>query len=401
MTPKINPIVHLKSKLLDNLENNILKFWVNETIDSENGGFIGLVNDKNEKVKDSSKGAVLNTRILWTFSAAFAHYKLDEYRNLADRAYNYISDFFVDKKYSGVYWELDYKGKPVNRRKQVYAQAFAVYSFVEYFKITQQKEVLDKAVSIYNFIEKYCLDRSKGGYMDAFGENWSEIKDMRLSEKDLNAPKTMNTHLHIMEAYTNLYRVWKDEELKQSLRNLILLFLEKFLDVKGHLILFFNNDWKIMGDYCSFGHDIEFSWLLTEAAAVLKDPDLIARTRTTAVKTAELILQEGIADDGGLMNEFFFKTKELDSDKHWWQQAEGMVGFFNAYEISGNKKYLNAVFQLWDFIDKNIVDHKNGEWFWKVDKNGKAYPGMEKAGFWKCPYHNSRAVFEILERMKE
>jgi mannobiose 2-epimerase len=211
----------------------------------------------------------------------------------------------------------------------------------------------------------------------------------------------MNTHLHILEAYTNLYRVWKDEELRISLRNLILLFLEKFLDEKGHLILFFDNDWKIMGDYCSFGHDIEFSWLLTEASSVLEDPDLISRTRKTAVKTAELILQEGIAHDGGLMNEFFFKTKELDPDKHWWQQAEGMVGFFNAYKISGNKKYLDTVFHLWDFIDKYIVDHKNGEWFWKVDKSGKVYPGMEKAGFWKCPYHNSRAVFELLERIEE
>jgi mannobiose 2-epimerase len=171
MNSKTKQLSELKSKLLENLENNILKFWVENTIDYENGGFIGLINDKNEKVKDSSKGAVLNTRILWTFSAACIHYKLDEYRNLADRAYNYISDFFIDKKYGGVYWELDYTGKPVNSRKQVYAQAFAVYSFVEYFKITKQKAILDKAIAIYHLIEKYSLDRKLGGYLDAFSED--------------------------------------------------------------------------------------------------------------------------------------------------------------------------------------------------------------------------------------
>jgi mannobiose 2-epimerase len=400
MTTNTNRITELKPILLQNLEQNILKFWVTKTIDTENGGFFGLVNDKNKAV-NSSKGVVLNTRILWTFSAACEYFNSPEYKKLADRAYNYISEFFLDKKYGGVYWELDFKGNPLNRRKQVYAQTFAIYSFVEYFKITKKNDVLDQAVTIYRLIEKHSLDTIKGGYIDAFREDWSEIHDMRLSEKDMNAPKTMNTHIHILEAYTSLYRVWKDEGLRISLRNLILLFLEKFLDERGHLILFFDNDWNRLADYCSYGHDIEFSWLLTEAASVLGDSDLIARTRKTAVEIATIIVKEGIALDGGLMNEFDYGNNELDADKHWWQQAEAMVGFFNAYQISSNEKFLFSMLQVWDFIDKFIIDHKNSEWFWKVDKNGKVYPGMEKAGLWKCPYHNSRAIIELLGRIKE
>jgi mannobiose 2-epimerase len=401
MNSPTNRIADFKLKLLSNLEENILKFWVDKTIDTENGGFIGLVNAENKPVKKSSKGAVLNTRILWTFSAAFAHLKAAEYKTLADRAYHYIDHHFLDKKYGGIYWELDYTGKPHNTRKQVYAQAFAIYAFTEYFKICGKEEVLEKSIHLFKLIENHSLDRIKGGYLDAFGEDWSSIQDMKLSAKDENAPKTMNTHLHILEAYTNLYRVWKDKELADSLKNLIILFMEKFIDQRGHLVLFFDNDWNRIEDFCSFGHDIEFSWLLTEAAEVLGDPELIEKTDKTAVKIATVIFNEGIANDGGLMNEYDYRKCEFDTDKHWWQQAEAMVGFYNAYAISGNEKFLESTFRVWEYIDKYIIDHRNGEWFWKVDKDGKVYPGMEKAGFWKCPYHNSRMVFELLERMKD
>ena len=401
MTPASHRISDLKHKLHKDLEDNILTFWATKTVDAKNGGFIGLVNAENESVEGSSKGVVLNTRILWTFSAAFIYFKSEKYRNLADRAYNYISDFFLDKRYGGVYWELDYTGKPLNTRKQVYAQAFAIYSFTEYYKITTEKKILEQAIAIYRLIEKFSLDKSKKGYLDAFKEDWSEIQDMRLSDKDLNAPKTMNTHLHILEAYTNLYRVWKDEGLRNAISNLINLFVEKFVDERGHLVLFFDNDWNRIEEVCSFGHDIEFTWLLTEAAVVLGDPFLIDKTRETALKTATVVLNEGIAADGGLMNEFNFKNSHLDPDKHWWQQSEAMVGFYNAYTISKDEKFLEAMFHEWDFIDKYIIDHQYGEWFWKVDEKGKVYPGMEKAGIWKCPYHNSRAAFELLERLLE
>jgi len=388
-----------KSELLDILEHNILEFWLNKTPDLKNGGFFGLINEENKPVESSSKGVVLNTRILWTFSASYNYFKSEKYKILADRAYQYICDFFVDKKHGGVFWELDFKGNPINTRKQVYAQAFTIYSFAEYYKVSGQKDSLERAIAIYRLIEKHSFDSIKGGYLEAFKDDWSAIEDFRLSEKDLNAPKTMNTHLHILEAYTNLYKVWKDKGLQESLRNLIILFLDKFLDHRGHLILFFDTNWKPIEDFCSYGHDIEFSWLLNEAALVLGDTDLIARTSATAVNIANIINSEAIAKDGGIMNEYNYSSHHLDADKHWWQQAEAMVGFFNAWQISKDEKFLDSMLNVWAFIDRNIVDHQNGEWFWKVDCFGKVYPEMEKAGFWKCPYHNSRAVLELVGRI--
>lgn len=388
-----------KSELLDILEHNILEFWLNKTPDLKNGGFFGLINEGNKPVESSSKGVVLNTRILWTFSASYNYFKSEKYKILADRAYQYICDFFVDKKHGGVFWELDFKGNPINTRKQVYAQAFTIYSFAEYYKVSGQKDSLERAIAIYRLIEKHSFDSIKGGYLEAFKDDWSAIEDFRLSEKDLNAPKTMNTHLHILEAYTNLYKVWKDKGLQESLRNLIILFLDKFLDHRGHLILFFDTNWKPIEDFCSYGHDIEFSWLLNEAALVLGDTDLIARTSATAVNIANIINSEAIAKDGGIMNEYNYSSHHLDADKHWWQQAEAMVGFYNAWQISKDEKFLDSMLNVWTFIDRNIVDHQNGEWFWKVDCFGKVYPEMEKAGFWKCPYHNSRAVLELVERI--
>ena len=394
-------ISQLKSILIDHLEQNILKFWLSKTPDFENGGFYGQINSENKAVADANKGVILNTRILWTFSAAYGFFKSNEYQKMAERAYSYISEHFSDRIYGGVYWELDYRGMPVNKRKQIYAQAFAIYSFVEYFNICKDQNVLQKAIDIYKLIEKNSLDKSENGYIDAFAEDWSDIADLRLSDKDLNAPKTMNTHLHILEAYTNLYRVWKNEYLRKSLQNLIVIFLEKFIDERGHLILFFDRSWNKMDDYCSYGHDIEFSWLITEAALVLGDENLIKRTENTAKEIAELVRKEGLDADGAIMYEFDYKNNKADTDKHWWMQAEAMVGFLNIYGISGDDKYLESLINVWEFTYKNMVDHQNGEWFWRTDRNGNVYPGIEKAGFWKCPYHNSRAILELAERFEK
>ena len=399
MNSDLKSFKSFREVLLSDLENNILSFWSTKTQDDKYGGFFGHIDEHNNPITTASKGVVLNTRILWTFSASFLFFKDEKYKLIADRAYEYISDFFVDKKNNGVFWELDYNGNPLNTRKQIYAQAFTIYSFTEYYQASGDETALNTAIEIFNLIEKHSLDSVKGGYLEAFKDDWSPIQDFRLSEKDLNAPKTMNTHLHILEAYTCLYKVWKNDKLKDALRNLILLFLQKFLDHRGHLILFFDNDWKPFDEFCSYGHDIEFSWLLTEAAHALGDQELIIKTSTKAVEIATIISKEAIAADGGIMNEYHYTKQELDSDKHWWQQAEAMVGFFNAYHISKNGKFLESMLSVWGFIYKYIIDHKNGEWFWRVDCNGVVPPGMEKAGFWKCPYHNSRAAFELVERM--
>jgi mannobiose 2-epimerase len=397
--PAVTNIESLKKELIKVLKENILDYWVRHTIDQEYGGFAGYVSSDNKVNKNASKGIILNTRILWTFSAAAGFLKDPACKVLADRAYSYITEKFVDYKYGGVVWELDFKGTPLEKKKQVYAQAFTIYALSEYYQMNSKAKALDLAKEIYYLIEKYSYDTEYGGYIEAFSEDWDNLDDVRLSEKDINAKKTMNTHLHILEAYTNLYRIWPDKQLYISLKKIINVFIRYFINDHNHLNLFFNENWELTDNIISFGHDIEFSWLFTEAAEVLNDPEL-SDTRSIAVKMVDTVIGEGFDPGGGIFYEKKPDSNHTDKDKHWWVQAEGMVGLVNAYQITNNNTYLDKAFRLWKFIDSFIIDHKYGEWYWKVNNKGKPFREDEKAGFWKCPYHNSRTCMEVTKRLK-
>ncbi len=388
-----------KNKLLLTLKENILGYWMKHTIDERHGGFAGFVDFNNKIDLTANKGIILNARILWTFAAAAKFLKDPEYTVIADRAYSYIIEKFVDPKYGGVYWELDNKGNAVDSKKQVYAQAFAIYALSEYYKLNKNDDVLKLAQELFYLLEKYSLDKNKGGYIEAFTEEWENMDDVRLSMKDRNAKKTLNTHLHVLEAYTNLLRIWPDEKLLSSLKNIISTFINYFINDSYHLNLFFDEKWHGIDNIISFGHDIEFSWLFTEAAEVLNDKDMIGITEDIALKMVDAVIDEGFAPDGGIYNEINLDTGHLDTDKHWWPQSEGVVGLVNAYRISSDNNYLERAIRLWDFIDEFIIDHENGEWFWRVDNKGILYNDNEKVGFWKCPYHNSRTCIEVINRL--
>ena len=396
----VTNIEQLKNDLLKVLKENILGYWIKNTIDEEYGGFIGYINSDNEVNKKASKGIILNTRILWTFSAAARFLKNPGFSKLADLAYSYLKEKFIDYRYGGVYWELDYKGIPLEKKKQIYAQAFAIYALSEYYMMNGKAEALELAKEIYYLIEKFSYDTKYQGYIEAFGEGWDDLDDVRLSEKDRNAKKTMNTHLHILESYTNLYRIWPEKQLYNSLKKIINVFISHFINDKNHLNLFFNEKWELTDNIISFGHDIEFSWLFTEAAEVINDPRLINETGNIAVKIVDTVINEGFDSGGGIFYERNADSNHLDADKHWWVQAEGMVGLVNAYQITNNNSYLEKAMELWRFIDSCIIDHKYGEWFWKVNIHGMPYKEDEKAGFWKCPYHNSRTCIEVVKRLK-
>ncbi|MEX2369897.1 MAG: AGE family epimerase/isomerase [Bacteroidales bacterium] len=388
-------IQKLKDELHQELTGNILPFWLHHTPDREHGGFIGHIDFEGAPSPRANKGSVLNARILWTFSSSFRILKQPEYLASADRAYDYIKNNFLDREWGGVFWKLDYQGNPLDPKKQIYAQAFTIYGMTEYYRATGNQEALDIAVGLYLDIEKHSFDPVKNGYFEAFTRNWELEGDLRLSEKDLNESKTMNTHLHILEAYTNLYRVWENSELKVQLRNLVYLFTNYFLNESGHLNLFFDEDWNLKSDLVSFGHDIECSWLLHEAADVLDDEDLKEQCGTLAVKIARQNMK-GLDNDGGLFYEYFPTDERWDTDKHWWPQAEAIVGYYHAHRISGLPEFLDAAMQSWRFIQNYMIDKENGEWHWRVDKQGRPYFIEEKAGFWKCPYHNSRACLEVI-----
>jgi len=380
--------------------DRILEFWSIKAVDNLNGGFVGQINHYDEVNYEAEKGVVLNARILWTFSAAYRFTGEEKLKEMAIRAYNYLVEFFLDKNNGGLYWALDSKGRPVNKRKQAYAQGFGIYAFSEYFLATGDNESLEQAQNLYSLIEEHFRDDVYGGYIEALDENWNRLEDMRLSEKDANLPKSMNTHLHILEPYTNLYRAWPNEGLKESILHLLDIFQFKIIDKKtGHFNLFFEMDWECKSEIVSFGHDIEGAWLLREAALVTGDEDTIREIQKPALKLVDVTIGEGQDEDGSLFNER--KKGKLDTDKHWWPQAEAMVGLMDALEMTGNKKYLFEIERIWTFIKENLFDLKNGEWYWSVDKNGSPATSEDKAGFWKCPYHNTRSMIEMIHRIKQ
>ncbi len=375
----------------------ILCFWSVKMVDNEHGGFYGKMTGNNVLVPDSDKGVVLNARILWTFSAAYKQIGMADHKSLADRAFQYIMDHFIDLEYGGVVWMVDSKGKVRDRKKQIYAQSFVIYALVEYYKISKSNSALQSAKDIFRLIETHAFDSVRNGYFEARDREWQGLDDVRLSEKDLNAEKTMNTHLHILEAYTNLLRVWKDERLKLQLRNLIELMMGPFLSDSSHFHLFYDKDWNLLSHEVSYGHDIEGSWLLCEAAEVLGDEKLFMKVSDVAIKMVDAAL-EGIDSDGALMNEGN-NNAVIDTDKHWWPQAEALVGLVNAWQLTKEDKYLLQVISTWDFIKNHLIDPEYGEWHWRVSRTGQNDFKEDKAGPWKCPYHNGRAMIEIMNRI--
>ncbi len=384
--------------MLRELTRNILPFWMEKMEDEVHGGFLGRISGTGTEDGSAAKGAILNARILWTFSAAYRILGKPEYLAAATRAKREIIDKFYDKEYGGVYWSLTPEGLPDDTKKQIYALGFAIYGLSEYSRATGDAEALEYAIRLFHDIERHSFDKGKNGYFEAFGREWGPIEDMRLSDKDINECKTMNTHLHILEPYTNLYRIWKDRELEKQLRNLICLFMEKILDQEtGHLRLFFDEDWRSSHDIISYGHDIEASWLLHEAAEVLGDKTLLEKTRLASVSVADAAL-EGYIPGGGMIYEFHGDTAAVDADRHWWVQAETVVGYYNLWQMTGREDALKKALGCWEFIKEHIVDREGGEWIWSLRADGTANTDDDKAGFWKCPYHNGRMCLEIIER---
>ncbi|MEO6836842.1 MAG: AGE family epimerase/isomerase, partial [Ginsengibacter sp.] len=273
---------------LENELQDILVFWKKNTIDNENGGFYGKIDNNNAIIPEATKGSVLNSRILWSFSAAYNLTKNESYLQTAERAYTYIKEYFIDKEFGGVYWTVDYTGKPLDTKKQIYAIAFAVYGLSEYFISSKNEEAKVLAIQLYLSIVSHSYDNKNGGYIEALTREWKEISDLRLSKKDANEKKSMNTHLHVLEAFANLYRVWPDEKLKERITELVFIFLNHIIDRENHhLILFFDEKWNTRSKVVSYGHDIEAAWLIEEAAGVIKNKILLEQVKEQSVLIAD------------------------------------------------------------------------------------------------------------------
>ena len=434
----------MKKEMQDVLENNILHFWMTQMVDEENGGFYGRMDNSGTVHPEAEKGAILNARILWAFSAAHRVLgnldsldsldnldRLDspDYASMARRAYEYFVSHFIDWEYGGVYWSLDSKGQPLDTKKQFYAIGFAIYGLSEYARATGDREALDYALQLFDCIEEHAFDHKYNGYIEACTREWGEIADMRLSELDANYPKSQNTHLHIIEPYTNLLRCLKELHAQEScdyvpvlgsvlpigisvpvetmvrvegaLRNLIDIFTDRILNPETHhLDLFFEMDWtRGAGHLESYGHDIECSWLMHEAALVLGDPQVLAKVEPIVREVAEAS-EKGLRPDGSMIHEANLDTGHQDDDLHWWVQAENVVGWYNIYQHFGDEEALEKAFRCWTYIKQNLIDEQHGEWYWSRHADGSLNTTDDKAGFWKCPYHNSRMCLEVIERVK-
>ena len=411
----------------DVLQNNILRFWLDKMVDQENGGFYGRIDGHGGLHPDAEKGAILNARILWSFSAAYRVLGDEEYLKAATRAKDYIIDHFIDKEYGGVYWSLDSKGQPLDTKKQFYAIGFVIYGMSEYARATGDREALECAMQLFDCIEEHAFDHEHNGYIEACTREWGAIADMRLSELDANYPKSQNTHLHIIEPYTNLLRAIRELQASQScdyvpvlgsvlptsvvvpddslltlhasLKNLIDIFTDKILNPEtNHLDLFFEMDWtRGAGQLESYGHDIECSWLLHEAALVLGDEEVLNKVEPI-VQLVAVASEKGLRPDGSMIHEANLDTGRVDDDLHWWVQAENVVGWYNIYQYFGDEDALDKALRGWAYIKAQLIDYENGEWYWSRHADGTLNTVDDKAGFWKCPYHNSRMCLEIIER---
>jgi mannobiose 2-epimerase len=412
MSSIINELKQYRSFFHNELHNNILTYWIKYGVEKDGHGFYGAVDLNNNPVLTANKTSVLNARILWTFSAASMLDGNREYAAMADRAYRVVTEDFEDKKYGGYYMELSSSDKVGNDIKHTYAQAFVLYSLCKYYEFRKKEETLRKIKDFFYLLEEKTKDPDHIGYRESFTRDWHIYGENRMA--DNNEPKSMNTHLHVLEAWAALYKVWKDPVVGKRLTELMNLFLDKIIRKEGHFGIFFDeafNEAESSKEICSFGHDIEGSWLLWEAAEILGNEEIIKRMRTIAIKMVDNIERVAVDKDGGLFLESTRFGSHLKTNKHWWQQAETLVGFMNAYELTGEEKYWNTVKLSWNFINTFLIDHKRGEWFTKLNRLGAPFliePADDPSPYyrndwkidpWKCPYHNGRAMMEMMKRI--
>ncbi len=389
----------MKQEMLECLTHNILDFWLNRMPDHERGGFYGRIDGHGNVDTEAEKGAILNARILWAFAAAYRVLGKKEYLDAALRAKDYILEHFVDGEYGGVFWSLNADGTPRDTKKQTYAIGFTIYGMSELARATGDREALDCALALYRSIEQHAFDSAGNGYIEALTREWQPIADMRLSDKDENGSRTMNTHLHVIEPYTNLYRVAPSAELKERLTNLLHIFTHRLLNADTmHLDLFFDDGWHGRRDIQSYGHDIEASWLLHETALVLADDAVLAQTES-CVKAIAAAADEGLLPDGSMIYEHWDDGDRTDRSLQWWVQCENVIGHVNLWQHFGDAHALEVAGRCWQYIKEKLVDNEGGEWFWSINEDGTVNRTDDKAGFWKCPYHNTRMCLEIIERM--
>jgi len=412
MNPRTKELNTYKEKFHREL-THILTWWQDYAVEKDGEGFHGAADLEGRPVPEANKSCVLNARILWTYAAASKLPGNDTYRKMASRAFKVISEKFTDHEFGGFFMELTPDYKISSDIKHTYAQAFVLYALSKYYELEPSHDLMETIQTNFQLLESKTRDSEHPGYIEAFTRDWKPIQENRMA--DNNEPRSMNTHLHVLEAYAALYSVWRDKYVRKQLTGLLNIFIQKIIRDSGHLGIFFDEDFnetETSKGICSFGHDIEGSWLLLEAAEILGDEEIILAMKKISVKMADAVEREGVDKDGGLFLESVRFGSHLRTNKHWWLQAENLVGFMNAFELTGEQRYWETVKLSWDFIYRYVIDHQRGEWYTKVDRLGipflvepeddpsPYYRNDWKIDPWKCPYHNGRAMMEMVKRIE-
>ena len=384
------------TKIKEHLVNDLIPFWQGLK-DEENGGFYGYLSYDLKLDKKAVKGCILNSRILWFFSNAYMVLGDPSLLESATHAYQFLKEHCVDDEFGGVFWSLTYDGKPEDTTKHTYNQAFSIYALASYYDASKNPEALEIAWKLYDLVESKCKDEY--GYLEAFTRSFEPEENDKLSENGVIAEKTMNTLLHVFEAYTELYRVTKEEKVAKQIRFMMDIIKDKVFNKEiGRQEVFFDKTWNTLIDLYSYGHDIETAWLVDRGLEVLDD-EAYTNMLSPITKTITENIYNRAYIDHSLVNES--ENGVVDTTRVWWVQAEAVVGFLNGYQKQGDKKFLDASVDIWNYIKKYFIDKRNGsEWFWSVkeDHTPDEKPIVEP---WKCPYHNGRMCFEVLRRMKD
>lgn len=392
----ITELSGFKEEIKSELENHIIPFW-NNLCDYEKGGFYGYMSSDLELDKNAEKGVILHSRILWFYSNCYLTLKREDCLEKAKHCFEFLKNYCIDRDRGGVYWLMNADGTVSDSMKHTYCQAFFIYAMASYYDASKDKEALDLAMSVFDTVETKCVDDI--AYLEAQSKEFVPVENDALSENGLMADKTMNTVLHLIEAYSELYRVNPDKKVLERLKFQLELTCDKIYDKEGHkLLVFFDRDMKVIGDIHSYGHDIEATWLLDRACYIIGDTKLTEKI--SAMNKAIVANIADIAFENGSLNNERDKT-EINRTRIWWVQAESVVGFLNGYQRYGEEKYLEMSRSVWNYIKNNIVDKREGgEWFSQIEENGCYTKEKATVDPWKCPYHNGRMCLEVIKRVE-
>ena len=393
------------NEIQDHLMQTIIPFWKNLR-DNEYGGYYGYMTYDLAVDKKAVKGCILNSRIMWFFSNAYTLLKDESLLDEAKHAYEFLKNCCLDRVNGGIFWSIQYDGKPEDTTKHTYNQAFAIYALSSYYEASGDEEALSIAKELYHIVENKCTDEI--GYLEAFNKEFHLIENDKLSENGIIADKTMNTLLHVFEAYTELYRVDHKQEVKEHLMWMMDLIADKIYNPKLHRQeVFFDDKWNSIIDLHSYGHDIETAWLVDRSVEVIGEKAYADKMTPITLDLARQVYETAF-DGHSMANEC--DKGVVDTNRVWWVQAETVVGFLNAASKCGKstiegQKYLKAADAEWEFIKKYVIDHRDGyeagrEWYWLVNEDGRPYTDRPIVEPWKCPYHNGRMCFEVIKRLQ-